>query len=539
MIELLAIQRTSRLKTLEPEFVDGENNRVMLDVAYALSGAVDLEHAISTIMHKHGSHTLLLPMSARSSGGGVFQVSPPSGCTTVGLSVSPSSCPRCTVMDDAELTDLALDQIVICPQRSEILVGAAITLNQINEALAATFDMGYRVLGADLTSCSYAQAGATFMTGGMGPQRRYFSDSVVAASLFDGECLRVLDREELPDYAGTYGWTGLIHAVRCHYTRVPPNEIAFALPVHSSAVSISRLLAHLAPWCFLTEQEGKMVNQQGGSDLILGIEYVTLASMEPMLKKGGNHAVYRQARRLATTCQAAGCDGLVFVNGYTAGAADDFLISLLDAENHETTTLAGMPLEHTTIFHDPEEMRSVRESIPSAARTQMPDQSHVYKNHTDATIRLHSEHIEPDMHSLWSLNQKYVDTLTAYFHDTPGVQGQILNYGHMNPWGVDPHNRVTLACDEDSLFRQATEFVEKQRYRFYRALHQLCSNGTAQFIGGEKGAGSEREILTAFDPLTEAPTALVNRFRRQQNRIQSTPWSFRWRALPPYINPIH
>ncbi len=526
------------LKALPLNFVDGENNPVTLDAAYPLRGKVNWPQVLSAIDKEHGNRTVLLPMSARSSGGGVFQIPSPAGSTVVGLLIEPSLHPRCSMRDDTDLADLALNEIVICPSRSEICAGAGITLHQLNQALMDTVGDGYRVLGADLTSYTYAQVGATFLTGGMGPQRRYFSDSVTAASLFDGERCRILEGDELSAHAGTYGWTGIISAVRCHYTRLPTTELAFALPVDSSDGWMARLLAQLAPWCFLDDSDGILVNRHGNSDLILGIEHITLHSMEPLLAgKNGDRPASRHIRRLAEKCHAANCDGLVFVNGVTDGQAEDFLMGLIDNGSDHAPTMAGIDLEYTEVFGDPEEMRALRESIPYAARTQAPSGLHIYKSHTDATIRLDPNHVETGMSALWQTNCAYVRTLSDYLEASSDVFGQVLVYGHMNPWGVDPHNRVTVAGDDPIQFNHAVRYIQECTHHFYRELATLCHAGKAQFVGGEKSAGSEQEILTAFDEPSSVPRVLAEKFRQQRGVIQAAQPIFSWRAMPPYLDP--
>ena len=522
------------LKPLEPDFVDGENNPVVLDAAYALRGRVDLGESVGAILDHHGDSTLLLPMSARSGGGGIFQVRPPADGTVVGLSIEPSTSPSLRLAEDADVTTLALDDIVVCPERDRIFAGAAISLDQLNRALAELLGPGFRVLGADLTSYAYAQVGATFMTGGMGPQRRYFSDSVTAAALYDGERTRRLEGEELADHAATYGWTGIVQAVCCRYSRLPPNEVAFVLPVDSDPGFLAALLERLAPWCFLAGSDGEVVNRQGDSDMILGIEHVTLEAMEPMLAQGADNTASRRAAELAAKCRAAGCDGLVFVNGCTEGDADAFLMSLLDDGSEDCPTIAGIDLEHSEVFRDPEEMRSLREGIPFAARTQAPRGKYVFKGHTDATVRLDPEHSGDQALALWHTNREYVGSLAAYFENTPDVDGQVLVYGHMNPWGVDPHNRVTLASDDPDTFGHAVAFARERTHHFYRELDRLCRQGGAWLVGGEKGAASEREILAAFDGPSSAPDALARKFARQCRVIRAARRQFNWRALSPY-----
>ena len=157
---------------------------------------------------------------------------------TVALSVCAFEAPlnpRLRFAARPKLEQIEQDEIVIDRELQQICAGSAITLDQLNRALAHELGHSYKVPGADLTSYLYAAVGATFMTGGMGPQRRYFSDSVTEAAIFDGQQIISVEGDALPGYAGTYGWSGMVCAVRCNYFRFPANEIAFALPVSSEA----------------------------------------------------------------------------------------------------------------------------------------------------------------------------------------------------------------------------------------------------------------------------------------------------------------
>jgi len=237
--------------------VDGENNPIALETAYRIPavGAVD---TLKKIIARHGPNCLLLPISAASAGGGIFQTEIPGQGHRVGIKLDPSNGPEITIRSDVDITSLSLDDIFIDTANQWIYAGAAITLDQLNLALNSAVSNRYRVLGADLTSYSYAQAGATFMTGGMGPQRRYFSQSVDQIVLFNGKAVEVIDRPELDAYEGTYGWTGLVTAVRCRYYQIPCHEIAFAMPVGNTSDDLARLLSHLSPLARLNINDGSV-----------------------------------------------------------------------------------------------------------------------------------------------------------------------------------------------------------------------------------------------------------------------------------------
>jgi len=512
--------------------VDGENNAVEFDFAYPLKG--DPRAALAELRARHGEDILLLPMSATSAGGGIFQQRERPAARVVGLRFDAPLQPRLRLAAVADLTRIEQDEIVIDRELQQVCAGSAITLNQLNRALADELGHRYKVPGADLTSYMYAAVGATFMTGGMGPQRRYFSDSVVEAAIFDGAEIVSVGGADLAGYAGTYGWSGLVCALRCRYYRYPQNEIAFALPVSGEAEHLARLLAHLAPAAYLQLTPAGVTAQDGGDDLILGIEHVSCASMQPLLQGALDHPCHARALQLRQKCDAAGVDGLVFVNGFSERSSDEFLLDLADDADADNLRIAGIDIEHAQVFGDPEEMRAVREAVPYTARTQASGGRRVYKNHSDANIRIAPGAVAEGVEQLWRINCRYVDSVQDFFAGHPQIEGQILVYGHLNPYGVDPHNRVTMSADDETAFGECREFLVEQRAQYYRELAALCAGGNAEFIGGEKSADSEIAIYRALAGPQHAPPALYDRFRQQCRSIAAASPLFNWRALPPY-----
>ncbi|MCP4766043.1 MAG: FAD-binding oxidoreductase [Gammaproteobacteria bacterium] len=512
--------------------VDGENNAVEFDVAYSIKG--ELCETVEFVRQRHGNELLLLPMSATSSGGGIFQGAGNAGAKVVGLRFDAPANPRLRLESLIDLRQLQQDEIVIDRERRQISAGAAITLQQLNLALADELGHQYKVPGADLTSYMYAAVGATFMTGGMGPQRRYFSDSVVEAAIYDGARINSVSGAALQGYAGTYGWSGIVSAVRCNYYRFPANEIAFAFPVSSDAARLARLLAHLAPYVYLELNADEVVSQAGKQGMILGIEHVSCDSMQPLLAQPNGNPAQKRGLDLQQKCKAAGVDGLVFVNGFSEQSSDDFLIGLADDAAAEVFTIAGIDIDHAEVFNDPEDMRALREAIPYAARTQAPDGRLVYKNHSDATLRMAPDEVRACSERLWQINCAYVDRVEQYFEHNAAVDGQILVYGHLNPYGMDPHNRVTLSSNDDTAFANAREFLIEQRAAYYRDLASMCESSNTRFIGGEKSADSEIAIYQALQGPQHAPAALYSRFQQQRETVRAAARLFSWRALAPY-----
>ncbi len=521
------------LRSITEELKDGENNAVMFDHGYEIRGN-EFSAALAEILDTHGREICLLPLSAMSSGDGVFQHAPVAGRTVIAVRLAPVASPKVHTASCADLPSLALDEIVIDGENRCIHAGAGITLEQLNVALADTLGPSFRVLGADLTSYQYAQVGATFMTGGMGPQRRYFSDSVERIALFDGEQVYEIGGEQLAGYAGTFGWTGIVTALSCRFVELPGEEFAFAIPIDDSARQLGRLLGLFAPYCFLENPGNSLVNSMGGGDIVLGLEHITADSMQPMIDQGSQPRLIKRAQALLQKCRTEHASGVIFVNGFSPKEPDELIVGFLDDADSDEPTIAGISLDNTEFFPDAEEMRLLREAIPYAARTQAPSGDFVYKNHTDLTIRLHPDEVEAGMALLWQYNGQYVSALNEYFTNSPDVDGQVLVYGHMNPWGVDPHNRVTLASSNRQAFESAVKFAGEGRARYYRDLNTVCEQHQATYVGGEKGVGSESKIHLAFGAPENSPANLQHKFRKQQLQIHSAAPMFNWRALKPY-----
>ena len=293
--------------------VDGENNPILYDCAYSVS-AMPMDVAVRELLDKHGSDIRLLPLSGTSAGAGIFQVD--SSHEVVALHILAAVEPRVGLQTSPRIQSLALDEIIIDSNNRHVYAGSAVNLNQLNQALVNQLGPQFKVLGADLTSYTYAQVGATFMTGGMGPQRRYFSDSVCEIAIYDGSHMRTVTGDDLKCYAGTYGWTGIVSAVCCNYVELPVNEIAFAIPVNNTPDDLARLLAHLSPFTRLQIDAESRVTSEAGDELILGLEHLTTNSMQPFLNSGDNELT-RKATQLKLNCEAAEADGLIFVNGFT------------------------------------------------------------------------------------------------------------------------------------------------------------------------------------------------------------------------------
>ncbi len=517
--------------------VDGENNPVIYDIAYSFRGPInggELSASLDHIRELHGPEVYLLPLGGKSGGSGIFQVARPGDGKVVGIQLLSPMEPRVTYGETVDIKTVGLDEIIINENKNEVYAGAAITLGQLNQGLSDALGPKFKVMGADLTSYTYAQVGATFMTGGMGPQRRYFSDSVDEISLHDGNSIAAISGNDLKIYAGTYGWTGLVTAVKCRFHQLPGTEIAFAIPVNNAPAGLGALLEHFSPHTYLELNSSMVKTTASQTDLILGLEHVTTSSMNPLFSQHGDSPIIRRARHLVEKCDAAHADGLIFVNGYSDQGIEDFLLMLVDNQSADVMTIAGINLEHTEVFNDPDQMRALREAIPFAARTQKTKGKYSYKGHTDANIWINPDAVEATTQSLWEINTRYVDAVSTYFADTSSVNGEILVYGHLNPTGVDPHNRITFSCDDTGAYENTVKFLYAKKARFLKELSMLCDKSGSVFVGGEKSAGSEYEMLPLFETIEALPDVLAKKFQLQQQVIQEAAPAYGWRALPPY-----
>ncbi|MEM7195959.1 MAG: FAD-binding protein [Pseudomonadota bacterium] len=519
------------MRTLDTHQVDGENTPILLHECYGLDKD-SFRDQLEAVFEKH-PEVFVVPMSGLSAGGGVFQsMSKREGI--IGIQLPAIADPEVRYTSRIELSALHLNEIQIDTRNRRVGAGAGVTLGQLNNAIRDYVGQHYRVLGADLTSYTYAQVGSTFMTGGMGPQRRYFSDSVESIELFDGSDFRQIEASDLIGLAGTYGWTGLVTAICCRYVETPANEIAFAIPVNSSPEILAGLLASLGRFCYPTEVSGVITNKESSDTVLLGLEHITLESMGPMLKGELDGSIRRRAESLVDKCQRANADSLVFVNGFTDGTLSDAISELADDSPADEISIAGISLDHSEVFADAEEMRSLRESVPYAARNRLPTGAFVYKNHTDATIRISPDDIQNQAEDIWRINCKYVDSVSNYFSENSQIRGDLLVYGHLNPYGIDPHNRVTMACDSEQEYTHSVAKLECFREQYYIDLAHFCASCSAQFIGGEKGAASEAEMLTAWGNSVPTPEQVAVKLTAQRREISRAKPAFSWRAFEPY-----
>ena len=522
------------LRRENSEHLDGESNLITLDVCYEIRSS-ELESCINKIKKIYGTDVRFLPLSGKSAGGGVFQVPTPDSNTIVGLHIAAALTPKIRVASDLDIKKVDLDEIVIIKSNNAVYAGAAITLQQLNQALADELGSQFKVLGADLTSYTYAQVGSTFMTGGMGPQRRYFCDSVVEIALHNGDKIISIGGEELANYAGTYGWTGLVCAVKCNYHQLPIEEFAFSIPVKNTPGNIARVLNHFSRFVYLENTAAaKLQPETGAVSMILGLEHITVDSMQPLLNLQLNNTVTKIANEIVNNCESVKADGVIFVNGLSALPIDEVISELVDDVTSANLTIAGVDLEYSYYFANLDLMRDLREAVSYAARNQEPRGSYSYKGHTDANIRVNPGVLESCVKHICQAYEDYIDSVEDFFKSQPLIKGEILVYGHLNPVGIDPHNRITLATENETSFHAAIGSLDELKKKLILELADICEISGSIFTGGEKGVGSDHELLLAFDTPQAAPKALFVKYTRQKMTIKKASPCFNWRAFAPY-----
>ena len=61
----------------------------------------------------------------------------------------------------------------------------------------------------------------------------------------------------------------------------------------------------------------------------------------------------------------------------------------------------------------------MREAVPYTARTQASNGKFVYKNHSDANIRMAPDEVAEGSERLWRICRSYVDRVQQYFDAEP------------------------------------------------------------------------------------------------------------------------
>jgi len=451
------------------------------------------------------------------------------------VAIRPKSAPEAEIVDPATPPALLLShQIAIDAGAGLVAAGAGLTIDQVNQALAAQMGHTRRIL-VDLTSSGSACVGGVVATGGMGPLRLHPSATLERVVLADGGSeARLLSADGLATVEGLQGWTGMVAAAQFRFFEVPTNEFGLVLPVQGSDVdSVAGLLVYLEPWTRvnLPAAGGRLGN---GDTVMNGIELVSRDSLSAFVAHAGEPA-RTKALGLLQSCEYAGADMLACLTGWSELAVDDVLMSLMDCE---TETIGGVMIEFGVGFSSGAEMdtfRAIREGAPELARTharvRQPGRLKPYSVSTDLNLAAPAD--SGAIADVLTAYGDYRGAIRALAADLTGtVEVEMSTYGHLSPHGIDPHHRVTLFADEgqQAAFAAARQAVAACKRALIRDLLHAAERSGAAITGGEKGLPSLIDIANAAGGANRLPAALKARWRGAREAVLAAPANFAFRA---------
>ena len=186
-------------------------------------------------------------------------------------------------------------------------------------------------------------------------------------------------------------------------------------------------------------------------------------SLAPLAEQGGPWAP--RAEQLLAQCRAAGLNGIGFMHLHSHLKPDECLAALLDADGKH---IGGLDITHAQQFPDAETMRMLREAVPYSWRHMTPPGRFGHKSHSDVNLRLPQTNPAAAMRRIWQAHMAYVARMEEYFAQQSG--GQVAVYGHLNPIGIDPHNRITFACDDRKTYTRAVDDIHTAQAALVREL---------------------------------------------------------------------
>lgn len=514
------------LREVSFEKKDTEGKRLNLDAYYELANGSILESI--EYLQKQYSEIRLVLIGGFSSGGGVFSYES-SEKKTIGLIISPPNALSernnisYTISEGKAPAALRTHELHINKKDKKVQVGAGVVLDQINATLQEALGQDYSVLGADLTSSGYASAGATFMTGGMGPSRISFADTVEAITLFDGtKSKSISGKENLDRLKETYGWTGIVETITMSFVQIPKHSFGFALPINFSAKELGSLAAYFAKKTTPKIKEGQISNEV----LVIGIEVIS----EGALKLLEHHAPdLNGLSQLKSNITAAQKNSAVLISGYSqVNPFEDPTDALgIFVDNSGT----GLAFEQAMPFDNLQMMKNLREAAPDFSRGQFHEAAFVYKDHTDINIKLNINKPAEDMEAVLTCYETYQNRIKNLIAASDGLKGNVQVYGHLNPQGVDPHYRITLIANSAVQLSEAQEKAEFYYNNLVQELGKVCGKLNCKLNGGEKGWISNNKIIKALmKESDQLPEELLNKFSKQKETILKANSIFNWRA---------
>lgn len=513
------------LRSISEIRTDTENNIIELDEQYELVNG-DISETIEYLKLMHGNNICLIPIAGQSAGGGVFTTQKTNDKqVAIGLIITPPTSLseknniKVTISETAPTDKLRTQELHINRRNKVAYAGAGVVLDQISASVQEVLGENYQVQGTDLTSSSYASACATFMTGGMGPTRINFAQSILEIVYYNGECSKhISDKNELQTLLETYGWTGFVERIAVPIIKVPPHEFGFAVPVNNTSNEIARLVEYFA--------DKTIVSKKGFTEtnvFIAGLEIITGDALQLLVAHAPNTV---GLNTLMNNCQAANKDAVVFISGLAQSNPFE------DAEDHlrifVDNATSGLSLELATPFSNLQEMKTIREAAPELARRQFMDAPFSYKDHTDINVSINLEKCLESVEAIMNCYADYKINVEKLIAAQEKLTGNVQVYGHINPQGFDPHYRITLVSDSEEIMLRSKKKAQELYTQLVQDISNTCQKTDSKICGGEKGIISNLKIVNAFD--TNPPAQLLDILQKQQTAISAAHSMFNWRA---------
>lgn len=517
-----AQQLPQGLREIFSERKDTEGNLIALDFQYELTNG-RIDESINFLKEKHGQDILLIPIGGQSAGSGVF-------CSKktrmeqiiIGLvilpptSISEQNNIDYTISNDKPTFSPKTHELHIDKKNQIAYIGAGVVLDQIIGTVKAALGNSYHIEGTDLTSSGYASAGATFMTGGMGPSRKNFAQSVIQISYFNGyKTILIEDAEELIPLQETYGWTGIIESIAVPIIQVPSFEFGFALPINNTATELSHLMNYFADKTYTNDNV-----------FISGLELITSSALDLL---NDYNPDLKGLTDLVSNCKLTNKDAVIFVSGMaTKNPFEDMADPLNIFVDNKTS---GLSIEQATPFNDLQAMKNIREGAPDLARQQFTHATYTYKHHTDINIIPNRDQIKSSMKPIIECYEHYKSELEKILFNTDDLEGNVQVYGHINPQGFDPHYRLTLASENKEILRIAKTQAKNEFTKLVQNLTFTCKKTGSTLCGGEKGIISNIKIMNAISEKgMKVPQQLSEQYNKQQTAIAQAHTMFNWRS---------
>lgn len=401
----------NELRLIQVQPKDSLGNVLSFDYLYELTNG-SIGEALNYLKNKFGSALCLTPMGGLSAGGNVFSLKTTEDCISVGLIMAPPAALsgrkeiKYSITEDAPSEKINSQEIHINRNDNIVYAGAGVTLEQINASVQDALGHQFQVQGSDITSKGYASAGATFMTGGMGPSRINFGKNVSKIIFNDGQSsIEISDKKELNKIVETYGWAGLVESVVLPIVEFPQIEFGFALPINNLPKELGEVVAHFS------KNTSPLINQniiKNTDPFITGMEIITKESLSLLYKTAPTLAYLHP---LLETLKKTGKNAIVFISGFaqTSPLEDQSDPLRIFSPNQNTNLL----FEDALPFDDLQAMTTLREGAPDLARSLYSDYQFTYKNHTDINIRLNKKKVNESMLAIMKCYETYFTKIDA------------------------------------------------------------------------------------------------------------------------------